>query len=75
MKAPIFYEVVRFLETSGFTARRLSQESRVPEPIISRLRTGERKDVHSRHADALREAMSRLMDSSTHDDTGESSHA
>ena len=60
MKARIVHELISFLQTSGITAKRLSQESNVPEPLISRLKNGERKDVHSRHADALREAMARL---------------
>lgn len=60
MKARIIHELIAFLETSGITAKRLSQEAHVPEPLISRLKNGGRKDVHSRHADALREAMARL---------------
>lgn len=60
MKARIIHELIAFLETSGITAKRLSQEAHVSEPLISRLKNGERKDVHSRHADALREAMTRL---------------
>ena len=53
-------EVVFFLENSGFTALELSKESGVCTPILSLLKTGKRKDVLSRHADALREAMQRL---------------
>ena len=59
-RTPIAKEVIDFLETSGVTAVELSRESGVACPVLSQLRTGKRRDVVSRHADALREAMRRL---------------
>lgn len=60
MKARIVDELISFFEKTGITGRRLAQEANVPEPMISRLKNGQRKDITSRHADALREAMARL---------------
>ena len=53
-------EVIDFLEKTGLTAVELSKESGVSCPILSQLRSGKKRDVVSRHADALREAMRRL---------------
>lgn len=60
MKARIAGELIAFFEKTGMTGKRLAQEANVPEPMISRLKNGQRKDILSRHADALREAMARL---------------
>lgn len=61
MKARIVQELRVFLETSGISAKKLSQVSGVSEPTISRLKNGGKKDICSRFADALRDAMKRLQ--------------
>ena len=57
---PIADELRDFLAHSGVKATVLARESGVSDAIISFVVTGRRRDMHSRHADALREAMRRL---------------
>lgn len=59
-KTRIAIEVSDFLEHSGFSAARLARESDVSPVRIHSLIKGKQKDILSRHADALREAMARL---------------
>lgn len=58
--SPITEELRNFLAHSGVKATVLARESGVSDAIISFAVTGRRKDMLSRHADALREAMRRL---------------
>lgn len=59
-KSRIAIEVAEFLESSGFSAARLSRESGVSPVRIHALVREKQKDILSSHADALREAMARL---------------
>ena len=67
MKAPIVTELMSFFEENKHVScRYLSQVSGVASPIITRVLSGERKDMTSRNADALRVAMKQI---STKSDT------
>ena len=67
MKAPIVTELISFFEENKHVScRYLSQVSGVASPIITRVLSGERKDMTSRNADALRIAMKQI---STKSDT------
>ena len=57
---PIAIELRHFLDNSGVKAADLARESGVSNAIISFIVTGRRKDMLSKQADALREAMRRL---------------
>ena len=57
---PIAIELKEFLERSSLKAADLARESGVSNAVISHVVTGNHKDMLSRQADALREAMRRL---------------
>ncbi len=56
----ITMQIRDFLTLSGKSARSLAEASGVSAANISRMKNGRRKDMGSRYADALREAMLRL---------------
>lgn len=61
MNAPIVTELREFFQANGdVSCYILSRESGVSAPIIYRVISGKRKDMTSRNADALREAMRRI---------------
>lgn len=60
MNVKITYEIRSFLDQHKVSARRLALEAGVTPVIVTRVLSGERKDMLSSNADALREAMSRL---------------
>lgn len=56
-------EVINFLASSGVTAALLAREAGISPVIVSRLKTGGRKEVRSSTADRIRAAMRRLSPS------------
>lgn len=60
---PIALEVRAFLARTGLPQARLAAEAGVNPVYVSRLVTGGTRDVWSRTADALRDAMKRLESS------------
>lgn len=76
-KTRIAIEVSDFLERTGCSAAQLARESEVSPVRIHSLIKGKQKDILSSHADALREAMARLIatPTSTSGSGEEGSHA
>ena len=66
MKAPIVTELIEFFQANDVSCRCLAKESGVASPIITRVLSGERKDMTSRNADALRKAMKRISEGKSH---------
>ena len=66
MKAPIVTELIEFFQANDVSCRYLARESGVASPIITRVLSGERKDMTSRNADALRKAMKRISEGKSH---------
>lgn len=64
MNVKITSEIRLFLEQHGFSARKLAIEAGVTPVIVTRVLSGERQDMLSANADALRDAMRRLSLSS-----------
>ena len=60
MNAKITSEVRFFLERRKLSARKLAIEAGVTPVIVTRVLSGERQDMLSSNADALRAAMARL---------------
>lgn len=60
MNAKITSEVRFFLERHKLSARKLAIEAGVTPVIVTRVLSGERQDMLSSNADALRAAMARL---------------
>ena len=66
MQAHIVTDLVEFFQANDVSCRCLARESGVASPIITRVLSGERKDMTSRNADALRKAMKRLAKVKSH---------
>ncbi len=60
MNAKIISEIRLFLERYRLSARKLAIEAGVTPVIVTRVLSGERQDMLSSNADALRDAMTRL---------------
>lgn len=60
MKPLIYHEIKDFLSKTGMPASRLARAAGISPVTITRLMSGERKDMVSASADALRDAMRRL---------------
>lgn len=60
MKTSIAIELKNFLAETNISQMELSRASGVKAAYINRLKNGVQKDVLSRYADALRDAMRRL---------------
>lgn len=74
MKPRIYYEIKEFLAKTGMPASTLARAAGIVPVTITRLMSGERKDMVSASADALRDAMRRLttpIPSSTDKHAGE----
>ena len=65
MNAKITSEVRFFLERHKLSARKLAIEAGVTPVIVTRVLSGERQDMLSSNADALRAAMARLSPTAT----------
>ena len=71
----IAIEVTDFLESSGFSATQLAKTAGLNDNIVSRLKTGARRDTTSTIADSLRGAMASLLASKASHDAEVSDHA
>lgn len=60
MKTNIAVEAENFLNSTGFSARKLAREAGVNPVILTRVLSGTRRDMMSENADRLRSAMKRL---------------
>lgn len=60
MKPQIYFEVREFLELHKMPAARLARQAGILPVTLTRVLSGERKDMVSASADALRAAMTRL---------------
>ncbi len=60
MKPQIYFEVREFLELHKMSAARLARQAGILPVTLTRVLSGERKDMVSASADALRAAMTRL---------------
>ena len=60
MKPQIYFEVREFLELHKMPAARLARQAGILPVTLTRVLSGERKDMVSASADALRLAMRRL---------------
>lgn len=60
MKPQIYFEVREFLELRKMSAARLARQAGILPVTLTRVLSGERKDMVSASADALRAAMTRL---------------
>lgn len=74
MKTRIATELQDFLGKYKMSARRLALEAGVTPVTVTRILSGERKDMVSTKADALRDAMSRLTAPGTPGEPAEARH-
>ncbi len=65
MKVKITSEIRLFLAQHKVSARKLALEAGIAPVIVTRVLSGERQDMFSSNADALRDAMCRLSSSSS----------
>ncbi len=65
MKTNIAVEAENFLNSTGFSARKLAMEAGVNPVILTRVLSGTRRDMMSENADRLRAAMKRLAAQNT----------